>query len=185
MVNNTIIALVIIAVALYFWYNIEGFIHHAAELSPAQIDPMNEMQLFETDELLDRYPAPKYPLRYGAANPVVSEGCPMGPDGVCKDRHACKSMCHKLAGNNCRIPSESSHKCWLNEYQNCSYRMGHKGAYRQCTNNNTEAPNNIPCKCNNRSFDMCRPSDKASEKCYNSVYYRCMQSCPKTGKQWA
>lgn len=87
-----------------------------------------------------------------------------------------KDFCDSFATKSCKLPLATSRTCWLNEYQNCNYQMypGDPRKYRQCTNNNLEVPNNLPCECGNRSFDVCPFKNRISDACYANNFNRCM-----------
>ena len=93
-----------------------------------------------------------------------------------KEHERKRDYCHQASANSCRIPVVNSNVCWLNEYQNCNYEMkpGDNGKYRQCTNNNLNVPNNLPCECGNRGYDVCLPKNRLSEACYSSKFNKCM-----------
>lgn len=73
----------------------------------------------------------------------------------------------------CRFKTvPTSERCYLHEHQNCNYEMrpGDPGKYRQCTNNNLDAPNDMKCsECGNRGFDLCPMEHRISEKCHSGI----------------
>lgn len=92
-----------------------------------------------------------------------------------------QKRCHDRSAKKCRIPTIPSEESYKTELNNCSYRMrppnyntGDLGNYTQCTNNNLDAPNNLPCVTNNRTFDMCPAPYKISNSCYAENYNECM-----------
>lgn len=65
-----------------------------------------------------------------------------------------------------RVPS--SWECLKHEHQNCNFEMkpGDDNKYKQCTNNNLDTPNNLPCTdCSNRGMDLCPHKYRISERC--------------------
>jgi hypothetical protein len=68
----------------------------------------------------------------------------------------------------------TSEKAYQNEYHNCSYKMmppnketGDLGNFKQCTNNNLDAPNNLRFKSQGRwDYDITNPCDRVSHVCY-------------------
>lgn len=63
----------------------------------------------------------------------------------------------------CKIPYLTRDKCFRQEYNHCPM-----SSYKQCTNN---YKHQLKCQCKNRTFEMCPPEDKVSEKCYHSAYF--------------
>jgi hypothetical protein len=68
----------------------------------------------------------------------------------------------------------TSEKAYRNEYHNCSYKMmppnkktKDLGNFKQCTNNNLDAPNNLKFKSLGRwDYDVTMPDDRVSQACY-------------------
>jgi hypothetical protein len=87
-----------------------------------------------------------------------------------------RDFCHRVSSSGCRIPPVGADVCYRNEYQNCNYEMrpGDHNKYRQCTNNNLNVPNNLPCECGNRGYDVCLPRHRMSEACYSDSFNKCM-----------
>jgi hypothetical protein len=99
--------------------------------------------------------------------------------------------CHAFAKQRCRVPSYNAEHGWRNEYHNETYKMtgpsdegslcrapdwrkGDPGNYRQATNNNLDAPNNLKCQARSRYMDYCHPRDKVSPVCYATMLNECM-----------
>lgn len=99
--------------------------------------------------------------------------------------------CHRVAKDKCRVNTLTSEEDWYNEYWNSTYRMtgpsdqgslcrppnwrvGDPGNFRQATNNNLDAPNNLKCQARSRYKDYCHPRDKVSPACYAQTLNECL-----------
>lgn len=84
----------------------------------------------------------------------------------------------QYAASRCRMPVTNQEKYYLTEYQNCSYKMrgpdylnGNLGNYTQCTNNNWDAPNNLPTgTLTGRVAEVTKPSQRIAHSCYEQEY---------------
>lgn len=93
--------------------------------------------------------------------------------------------CHKYAMSYCRQPNseETAQKSWENKYFNCSYIMrgpnpatGDLGNYKQCTNNNLDAANQLKCIGQGvLDADTCSPEHLVSHVCYKQNLDQCMR----------
>lgn len=93
------------------------------------------------------------------------------------------AQCHRIAKDQCRVPTLPSEEGWRHEYWNSQYKMkgpedgpmGGPGNYAQTVNNNLSAPNNLK-SAQMRSImgDWFHPRDKVSPWCYAEMYERCM-----------
>ena len=96
------------------------------------------------------------------------------------------AQCHRIAKDQCRVPTLPSEEGWRHEYWNSQYRMegpteglsaklGGPGNFSQVTNNNLSAPNNLK-SAQMRSImgDWFDPRDKVSPWCYAEMYNKCM-----------
>jgi hypothetical protein len=67
----------------------------------------------------------------------------------------------------CQIPTLTAEGSWRNEYHNAVYRLGGPDAFRQVTNNNLSAPNNLKAaQMKSVMGDYFDPADKISPWCY-------------------
>ena len=104
--------------------------------------------------------------------------------------------CHRAAANKCRQRTLTSAEDWANEYHNDTYKMtgpsdqgslcrppnwrlGDPGNFRQSTNNNLDAPNNLKCggaegSARGRNKEFCAPKDKVSPVCYARNLNECL-----------
>lgn len=99
--------------------------------------------------------------------------------------------CHSYAKSKCKVPTYDAEHGWRNEYWNSTYKMttpsdegslcrppdwriGDPGNYKQVTNNNLDAPNNLKCQARGRDMDYCNAEDKVSPVCYVSVLKDCL-----------
>lgn len=104
--------------------------------------------------------------------------------------------CHRAAADRCRQRTLTSAEDWANEYHNDTYKMtgtsdqgglcrppnwrfGDPGNYRQSTNNNLDAPNNLKCggaegSARGRNKEFCAPKDKISPVCYVRNLNECL-----------
>jgi hypothetical protein len=99
--------------------------------------------------------------------------------------------CHRVAQDKCRVNTLTSEQDWYNEYWNSTYRMtgpsdqgslcrppnwrlGDPGNFRQATNNNLDAPNNLKCQARSIFKDYCHPRDKVSPACYAQTLNECL-----------
>lgn len=151
----------------------------------------------ETQENFTAFCGPENPF-----NEVVPVRRPNPYLDDCKDGKPCSvpkynrnnqdyKKCHSFAKWKCRVPTYNAEHGWRNEYWNSTYKMtgpsdegslcrppnwraGDPGNYRQSTNNNLDAPNNLKCQARSRYMDYCRPQDKVSPVCYATVLNDCM-----------
>jgi hypothetical protein len=65
-------------------------------------------------------------------------------------------MCHKMASDNCRVPTVTLNDCWINKYQKC---IENGGSF---------------LKCSDRAHADCQSSNAPGKQCYNGVYKQCM-----------
>lgn len=149
-----IVAAVIVAILFYVYKAREQF------TAPARL-----IQGYDDDELWQKHM-------------VWKQGKHLDRDTIhdMKQHEKKRDFCHRVASSGCRIPVVGSDVCWKNEYQNCNYEMrpGDPNKYRQCTNNNLNPPNNLPCECGNRGYDVCLPKNRMSEACYADSFNKCM-----------
>jgi hypothetical protein len=92
--------------------------------------------------------------------------------------------CHRFAKQKCRIPELTSKLYWQNEFHNDVYTLRGPsftsdgkvdlGNYRQVTNNNLDAPNNLKCQCYGRTCETCPDNERISQGCYAVNYGRCL-----------
>jgi len=104
--------------------------------------------------------------------------------------------CHRAAADKCRQRTLTSAEDWANEYHNDTYKMtgpsdqgslcrppnwrlGDPGNYRQSTNNNLDAPNNLTCggaegSARGRNKEFCAPKTKISPVCYVRNLNECL-----------
>jgi hypothetical protein len=83
--------------------------------------------------------------------------------------------CHQSATENCLIPTLTSEDSWRNEYHNSQYRLGKADAFKQATNNNLSAPNNLKsAQMKSIMGDWFDPKDKVSPWCYAESLKTCM-----------
>lgn len=99
--------------------------------------------------------------------------------------------CHKASMDKCRVPTLTAEQDWYNEYWNSTYlmmppsdrgdlchgpdwRKGDPGNYRQATNNNLDAPNNLKCQSRSINKDYCDTVDKVSPNCYVTELNACL-----------
>lgn len=75
---------------------------------------------------------------------------------------------HQQASEQCQLPDTlTSEESWRNEYHNSVYRLGGPDGYRQVTNNNLSAPNNLKAaQMKSVMGDWFDPKDKISPWCY-------------------
>lgn len=98
------------------------------------------------------------------------------------------AKCHQFAMNQCRVRTQTAEKGYKHEYWNSQHKMegpsdglskklGGAGNFRQTTNNNLSAPNNLP-SAQMRSWmgDWFNDCDKVSPWCYTETYNKCMMS---------
>jgi|SaaInlV_150m_DNA_5_1039734.scaffolds.fasta_scaffold39392_1 hypothetical protein len=69
----------------------------------------------------------------------------------------------------CQVPTLNMNQCYNNKFNKCP---NINGSYDQCTNNYIPNPSEKNCPCMNRTFEMCPPSFKISEKCYNTYHQK-------------
>ena len=67
----------------------------------------------------------------------------------------------------CQVPTLNMSQCYYNQFNKCP---NINGSYDQCTNNYIPNPSEKNCPCMNRTFEMCPPPFKISEKCYNNYH---------------
>ncbi len=107
-------------------------------------------------------------------------------------------QCHTFARNQCRVRTQTAEKGWKHEYWNSAHRihpnsdddpidgmslhsekckMGGVGNFAQVTNNNLDAPNNLP-SAQMRSWmgDWFNDCEKISPWCYAETYKKCMEN---------
>lgn len=91
--------------------------------------------------------------------------------------------CHLDTYRKCKgVKLSTSEDAYRNEYHNCSYQMrapnpvtGDLGNYKQCTNNNLDAPNFLKYKSQGRwDYDITPPKDRISPVCYKRNYDKCL-----------
>lgn len=97
-------------------------------------------------------------------------------------------QCHRLAMNQCRVRTQTAEQGWKHEYWNSPHRIhpnlpGSPDNFAQVTNNNLDAPNNLP-SAQMRSwmgdwFDDC---DKVSPWCYATTYKQCTEESDNNKK---
>jgi hypothetical protein len=121
-------------------------------------------------------------------NPSHSKGCVVPKYNTGNEK---MKYCHRAARDKCRVNTLTSEEDWYNEYWNSTYKMtgpsdqgslcrppnwklGDPGNYRQATNNNLDAPNNLKCQARSRYKDYCHPRDKVSPKCYAKTLNECL-----------
>lgn len=63
----------------------------------------------------------------------------------------------------CQVPTLNTQQCYTSNQYECPIV---NGSYLQCTNNYIPKPNEFNAPCNNRTFEMTKPSEKISENCY-------------------
>ena len=117
---------------------------------------------------------------------------PSDPEGCCKENEYKKQKhlkdlkdCHRYAMSYCRQPNseETAQKSWENKYFNCSFVMrgpnsetGDLGNYKQCTNNNLDAANQLKCIGQGvLDADTCSPEHLVSHVCYKQNLDQCMR----------
>jgi hypothetical protein len=94
--------------------------------------------------------------------------------------------CNRYAMDQCRIKTQTAEDGWRHEYWNSQHKMegpsdglakklGGPGSFKQVTNNNLSAPNNLAAaQMRSRMGDWFDDCDKVSPWCYALEYNRCM-----------
>jgi hypothetical protein len=115
--------------------------------------------------------------------------------GVLVQDHSDKQklkQCHIQAKAKCVTPVLTSENDFRNEYWNSPYWMrapsdkgqlchkpdwaaGDPGNFKQATNNNLDAPNNLTCQGRSIMGDYCESDDKVSPVCYTKELELCMK----------
>lgn len=100
-------------------------------------------------------------------------------------------QCHREAKAKCVTDVLTSEGDFRNEYHNSTYWMrgpsdkgtlcrkpdwsaGDPGNYRQATNNNLDAPNNLTCQGRSIMGDYCACDDKVAPQCYVKELNKCL-----------
>jgi len=126
-------------------------------------------------------------------NPHDSSGCVVPKYNT---NNEVMKYCHRAARDKCRTPTLTSEQDWYNEYHNSTYKMtgpsdkgslcrspnwrlGDPGNFRQATNNNLDAPNNLKCggaegSARGRNKEFCAPRDRVSPVCYTENLNMCL-----------
>ena len=101
-----------------------------------------------------------------------------------------KLKCHRKAMGECRTDTLTAEEDWRNEHWNSPYwmrgpsdkgdlchapdwRKNDPGNFKQATNNNLDAPNNLTCQARSIMKDYCDPVDKVSPHCYKKTFDHC------------
>ena len=77
-----------------------------------------------------------------------------------KNNSVAHSMCLKMAGDNCRIPTYPNNGCWMTVYDRCR---------NTCSRDVTG-----DCNCSAIATRKCGTRGDPAEQCLNSVYQKCM-----------
>lgn len=94
-------------------------------------------------------------------------------------------QCHIKAMNQCRVRTQTAEQGWRNEYWNSPHlehgpersKVGGPNNFAQITNNNLDAPNNLPsAQMRSVMGDWFNDADKVSPYCYALTYKQCMKS---------
>lgn len=152
--------------------------------------PCCKQTLEQENPLMENVPVSR-PNPY--LNPPNSEPCDVPKYN---NNNEVMKYCHRAAANKCRQRTLTSAEDWANEYHNSTYKMagpsdqgslcrppnwrlGDPGNYRQATNNNLDAPNNLKCggaegSARGRNKEFCAPRDKVSPVCYAANLNECL-----------
>ena len=148
---------------------------------------------YDTTENFDNFFGPNNPLN--ELVPVQRPNTYIGEETCVYSKYNMHNekvkQCHAHAKQKCRVPTYNAEHGWRNEYWNSTYKMtppsdegslcrppnwklGDPGNYRQATNNNLDAPNNLKCQSRGRNMDYCHPTDKVSPVCYATTLNECL-----------
>ena len=124
-------------------------------------------------------------------NPYLVESIPSGTVPMFDSDNDAKRKCHRMAKAKCVTDVLTSENDFRNEYHNSTYWMrgpsdkgslchkpdwsvGDPGNFRQATNNNLDAPNNLTCQGRSVMGDYCDCDDKVSPQCYVKEMEKCL-----------